>query len=276
MRTHDRGFTLIELLVVISIIALLIALLLPALGAANEVAKNAMCMSNLRQLMLAHLAYAEDSRGEFAPPLDGNFEGEYRKAWVTGNAFRANNGEEGIRNGLLFPYVNDDLNIYLCPVAQEKLQSGSKLARNYSQNYNVGPDWSKRGKGYTVESITKPSDLVVTTEENDFVAGDFTHTVSLNDGYLLAAAEGMVTTDGLGTFHFSQGDEDGLPSLGYVNGSMADGHVEQLDPRATVVFSMRNRTSQGGGRGGRGGAGSMRDRHSATVMYLNDNIPVVR
>ncbi len=54
-----NGFTLIELLVVISIIALLISLLLPALSQAREAAQNAGCMSNQRQLMMATTVYAE-------------------------------------------------------------------------------------------------------------------------------------------------------------------------------------------------------------------------
>ncbi|MEQ9460704.1 MAG: prepilin-type N-terminal cleavage/methylation domain-containing protein [Phycisphaeraceae bacterium] len=62
-RTH--GFTLIELLVVISIIALLIGILLPALGAARNTARNMGCLSNNRQLVIALYAYAVDNDSSF-------------------------------------------------------------------------------------------------------------------------------------------------------------------------------------------------------------------
>jgi len=64
------GFSLIELLVVISIIALLIALLLPALGEARAVARTAVCQSQLKQIGLAQLLYATDNRNYFPLAYD--------------------------------------------------------------------------------------------------------------------------------------------------------------------------------------------------------------
>ncbi|MBS0188876.1 MAG: prepilin-type N-terminal cleavage/methylation domain-containing protein [Planctomycetes bacterium] len=64
-RNRGRGFTLIELLVVIAIIAMLLSLLLPALGKARQSARTLVCLSNVRQLEVAHTLYADTFKGAF-------------------------------------------------------------------------------------------------------------------------------------------------------------------------------------------------------------------
>jgi prepilin-type N-terminal cleavage/methylation domain-containing protein/prepilin-type processing-associated H-X9-DG protein len=70
---QKNGFTLIELLVVISIIALLVGILLPALGAARESARNAVCKSNQRQIGIAWTVYANDFKEFYPPSYYGGF-----------------------------------------------------------------------------------------------------------------------------------------------------------------------------------------------------------
>ena len=73
-----KAFTLIELLVVISIIALLVSILMPALAKAREQAKQAVCLINLRNLSLAWTLYADNNDGK----LSNGSKGRHGEIWV--------------------------------------------------------------------------------------------------------------------------------------------------------------------------------------------------
>jgi prepilin-type N-terminal cleavage/methylation domain-containing protein len=92
-----RGFTLVELLVVVSIIALLVAILLPSLSKARDQAKRLSCMANIRGIAQASLTYAADDRNEKVVPI-GKGDGKYTKAHLAYAGFGGKSGLGASKN----------------------------------------------------------------------------------------------------------------------------------------------------------------------------------
>ena len=114
------GFTLIELLVVIAVIAILMAILLPVANLARERAQHAVCLSNLRQLTLAWVSYAEEHDSKIVPGSAFMGAQAFRrglKGWL-GYAFSFPESRSAVvenpDKGALWPYVQD-IDVYRCP-----------------------------------------------------------------------------------------------------------------------------------------------------------------
>ncbi len=80
---RKTAFTLIELLVVVAIIAVLVSILLPALGRARESARTIQCLSNMRQWGMALLQYANDYNGQFPRAYAGSAGNQYDGSWFS-------------------------------------------------------------------------------------------------------------------------------------------------------------------------------------------------
>jgi prepilin-type N-terminal cleavage/methylation domain-containing protein/prepilin-type processing-associated H-X9-DG protein len=131
-----KGFTLVELLVVIAIIAILMAILMPALNRVREQGKRAVCLNNLRQLMLAWILYADENEDNIVNggPLPGprghghadkgsswGHDGElpwvgvaWHPNYQTGEQLQKNDQITAIMEGALWPYCSN-IKLYRCP-----------------------------------------------------------------------------------------------------------------------------------------------------------------
>jgi prepilin-type N-terminal cleavage/methylation domain-containing protein len=232
---HRHGFTLIELLVVIAIIAVLAALLLPALAKARDQATRIRCVNNEKQLVVTWSLYTLDNHDSLVPNGgDGAITSAKPHLWVYGG----NHGDPetltnnqyllGPNYALFSPYLGA-ADLYRCPADISKWPVGGKSVtelRSYAMNCYIGITGPNVMQPITLNPVyriyLKSSDFVGDGAANRFLF------IDVNPASICTPAFGVDMY--LQTFiHYPSSLHTGLGVVAF-----ADGHIEShkwLDPR---------------------------------------------
>jgi prepilin-type N-terminal cleavage/methylation domain-containing protein/prepilin-type processing-associated H-X9-DG protein len=232
--SRNRGFTLIELLVVIAIIAILAALLLPALSSSKATAKRIECLSNLRQLVLAAHIYTGENNDFYpiAQYLDEDSGTAY--SWDLTVVYD-NNGNATAIPGILWE-GKGDVKIQQCPA----FDGSADFANNPYTGYNYNTSYLGHGEGEAIETPAKNSDVLHPSK-----------TVAFGDGQYASGADKFMrapyANPGDASFSGRWSGTQGFRHRQRSNAAFCDGHAASLSACYTNNADGANNVAPGTG-----------------------------